>query len=169
MKVVCPCCAAEYDLDVAINEANARRFMALLREFPAAFIGPLIQYLRLHKPAKSALTWTKMLKVSRELAPMVSGARVVRNGSTWVAPVDLWVSCAEGLVNNPPGDLRLPLKGNGYLIAIVAGQAEKAAAAAENDRERERRRRGQDHRAGMQSVRQALGSRGTTPGEAKDG
>lgn len=167
MKVACPCCAAEYDLDVAINEANARRFVALLREFPAGFIGPLVQYLRLHKPKKTALTWTKMLKVARELQPMVAGARVARNGSTWVAPLELWVSCTEGLVNNQPGDLRLPLKGNGYLVAIVAAQAEKAAAAAETAREKERRHRGQDHRAGMQSVREALGGRHEPPGEAE--
>src|SRR5690606_30553625 len=138
----CPACAAEYDLDVAINEANARRFFALLKDVPAGFVGPLIQYLRLHKPPKSALTWTKMLKLTRAIAPMVSSARVTRNGSTWVAPLEIWIACAETLVTNPPGDLRLPLKGNGYLLAMVAGQAEKAAAAAENAREKERRQRG---------------------------
>lgn len=157
MKIVCPACAAEFDTDVAINEANARRFFALLKDFPAGYIGPLVQYLRLHKPARSALSWTKMLKLARELQPMVAGARVTRNGSTWIAPLDLWVSCTESLITNRPQDLKLPLKGNGYLLAVVSGQAEKAAAKTETRVENERKQRGVDHRRGLQSVREALG------------
>lgn len=170
MKLVCPACAAEYDTDVAINEANARRFFALLKEFPAGYVGPLIQYLRMHKPAKSALTWTKMLKLSRELQPLVSNARVTRNGSTWAAPLDLWVACTEQLVTQPPGDLILPLKGNGYLLSMVAGQAEKSAASVERAREKKRREvvvdnnsaRGSqpetpvDHVAGLRAIRAIL-------------
>lgn len=136
----CPNCAARFDLDVAVQGEYARRCNALLGEFPPAFVRPLILYLRLHKPPKKALSWSKIFKICSELLPMVKAARVERGGLVKVAPVELWVACVEQLLNDPPPSMVTPLKGNGYLLEIVSRHAERRLAQAEEQVEQERRR-----------------------------
>lgn len=156
MIITCPGCAARYDLDVAITEEKARQFFGLVADCPPDFVGPLIRYLRLHKPAKSALSWAKCHKIAAELVPMVKAARVERDGIVKAAPVALWVECVEQLLNDPPAHMRTPLKGNGYLLSIVAAQAERHLAKAESAREQERRRGITDdgERQGLKSIQE---------------
>lgn len=156
MNITCPACAARFDLDVALAEEKARQFYGLLAECPDAFKGPLIRYLRLHKPPKSALSWPKCHKIAAELVPMVKAARVERNGIVKVAPAELWAECVDQLLNDPPASMTLPLKGNGYLLSIVSSHAERQLATAEEQREQERKRGITDdgQRQGLKSIKE---------------
>lgn len=138
--LICPNCASRYELACAVQEEYARKFDGLLPKFPSEIVGPLILYLRLHKPEKSLLSWKKAYKLSAELLPPIQSARVERNGIVKVAPVELWAACMEQLVDDPPKSIRLPLKGHGYLLEIVSAQAERQAAQAEEKVEQTRRR-----------------------------
>lgn len=140
----CPDCGATFDLLQAMEDADGRRFVDELKELPPLVIKPLIRYLRLFKPAKQGLRWSRLLTLTRELAPMIKSAQVQRNGIIHVVPSDQWAAVMSGLVDTPPRTLSLPLTGNGYLLSILAGQAEQQSAVAERTREEQLRQRGRD-------------------------
>ena len=61
---------------------------------------------------------------------MIREARVRRNGTTYAVPIDAWAAALSMLADRPK-NLTLPLKSHGYLLEILANQAEKTAAADE--------------------------------------
>lgn len=140
MKVTCPACGSQYDLDAAVSDADARRFMDLVAGMHPQVARPLIQYLGLFRPRKTGMRWSRMLSLARELEPMIREARIVRNGTSYVVPLDAWAHALEYLAGRPSG-LNLPLKTHGYLLEILAGHAEKMASKEEAQREQRRRSR----------------------------
>lgn len=144
LSIRCPECGAVHCLSQAMEDADGQRFINLMAELPPSVISPLIRYLKLFKPGKqSGLRWSRMYKLSVELAPMIKGAQVERNRMSYTAPAALWTQCMVELVDNPPETLKLPLTGNGYLISMVANQADQGAAKAEKDREQKAKARSQ--------------------------
>ncbi len=79
-----------------------------------------------------------MLSLADELVPMIREARVRRNGTVYAVPLDAWASALSMLADRPK-NLALPLKSHGYLLEILANQAEKIAATAERDAEQHKR------------------------------
>jgi len=170
MRVTCPACGACYDLDAAVSDADARRFMDLIAGLHPQVARPLIQYLALFRPEKTGMRWSRMLTLAKELEPMIREARVSRNGTCYVVPLDSWAETLQYLADRPPG-LKLPLKTHGYLLEILAGRAEKVAAKAEAEHEQRRRRGSSDQRRGaMTSVGNLVGEQkkrsGPPPGWA---
>lgn len=141
-RISCPHCGSVFALEQALDDADARRFYELLSKLPPTLIRPYLRYLKLFKPAKQVLKWHKMLVVTQELAPMVHAAQITRNKLLYTVPLDHWVGVMTQLVNHPPETLSLPLKGNGYLLSILANQADKQAAIQEEKLEQQRRNRG---------------------------
>lgn len=141
-RIICPHCGSVFALEQALDDADARRFYELLTKLPPTIIRPYLRYLKLFKPAKQVLKWHKMLVVTQELAPMIQAAQITRNKLLYTVPLDHWVSVMTQLVTNPPETLALPLKGNGYLLTILANQADKQAALQEEQFEQRRRNRG---------------------------
>lgn len=140
MRVTCPACGEDFALEVALEDADARRLMQVLAGLDARIGRPLIGYLRLFKPASQRLRWSRALAIVEEVAGQVDQAQVSRRGVARPAPVELW---ADGLARiqakRDEGKLTLPLKGNGLLLEIVWGLAEKAAGRAEAKVEESRR------------------------------
>jgi len=132
MNITCPTCASPFELMAGIEDADGRRWCALICELPQNVIKPLIGYLRLFKPDKQGLRWSRMLKLTQELAPMIKNAEIKFNHNTYTAPAELWATMMIALVDTPPATLRLPLKTNGYLFSMIAGSAEKDAATTES-------------------------------------
>lgn len=169
LKGVCPNCAAHIDIAAAINDADGRRFVELLRQVPGPLVKPLIGYLYLFRPEKTALRWSRMVSLTQELLPMMRSARIEVGNAAYAAPVAVWAEHLVTLADHPPKSLRLPLKTHGYLLTVMATACEKVAAREEQrtiERQRGRARdpdeappRG-DHREGLQSVKEVLrGSR----------
>lgn len=152
MKVSCPACGSSFDIDAAVADADARRFAELVAGLDPRVARPLIQYLALFRPEKTGMRWSRMLALAQEVEPMIREARVKRNGLTYAVPLEMWAQALSMLADRPSG-LRLPLKSHGYLLEILANQAEKIAAKAESDAEARKRGNVGAH---LQNLRGAL-------------
>lgn len=143
LQIPCPACGALFDLEQALDSVDGKRFVDLLTSMPPALIRPLYNYLKLFKPAKQVLSWARALKLLQELAPMIKAAQIKRNGVMYVIPQAHWEQVLTELVRNRPATLTLPLKSHGYLLSILAGQADKQAAIQEAKFEQQRQNRSQ--------------------------
>lgn len=134
MKVTCPACGSAFDLDAAVSDVDARCFVALVAGLDPRVAKPLIQYLSLFRPEKTGMRWSRMFALAEELMPMIREARLRRNGATYAVPQEAWAAAFSMLADRPK-NLTLPLKTHGYLLEILASQAEKIAAVAEKEAE----------------------------------
>lgn len=137
MRASCPNCGAETSLDALIQHDAARTALAEALGLSVPLGKLLIQYLGLFRPAKRQLTMDRVASLMAELAPMIHAARISHNGSVYAAPVEVWRISLEQMVASRD-KLTLPLKSHGYLLAIIAGQANSQAARAENQGNRQR-------------------------------
>lgn len=138
--LACPVCGAE--LDLATVFAAHVDHQALERLVNAGFpIGSyLLRYIGLHKPPKQALTLRKKFKLLAELLPDLERQRIARAGRDWVAPKANWALAIDQMVHTAhSGGLDLPLKGHGYLYAVLQKMADKAEAAQERQAEADKR------------------------------
>jgi hypothetical protein len=165
MKVTCPACGSGFDLDAAVSDADARRFADLVAGLEPRVAKPLIAYLALFRPEKTGMRWSRMLSLAEELLPMIREARVRRNGTVYAVPLDAWAA-ALGMLADRPKNLTLPLKSHGYLLEILANQAEKTAARAETETEERKRTARTGERGDPARIGEHLaGLRGATEGK----
>ena len=71
MLIHCPACGTDFPLVAALQDDAARELVGLLASEPALFAAT-INYLSLFKPAKSRLSWTRALDLTKsalELEP----------------------------------------------------------------------------------------------------
>jgi len=144
LHLSCPACGEQFDLLQAMEDADGRRLLDVVKDMQPIVIRPFFRYLKLFKPVKRGLRWSRMLTLAQELVPMISAAQIQRNGVTVAVPPDSWVNAMNELIDQPPKTLKLPLKGHGYLLSILAGNAENAAAAEEQRIEKHRQQRRQE-------------------------
>lgn len=157
MNVTCPSCGADMDLDVLLAHEDSRRALARLCELSLPLARPMLQYLRLFKPAKRAMGHGRTVKLLEELLPDVQRGAIERNGREWTAPLDTWRSALEQVLQRrDDGKLTLPLKTHGYLYEVLMGLADKAEAVSEREREQQRKAAGRTHVDGPAPVAAAL-------------
>ncbi len=123
-----------------MNDAAARRLVALLAGVDKSIGAAFIQYLALFRPGKTVLRWSRAYTLAEDLILMVKAGRITRNGLTYVVPREAWIEGMEYLADRPEG-LRLPLKSHGYLLGVIANKAEKIAATGERKKEEDRQAR----------------------------
>lgn len=140
LRLSCPECAAQFDLIQAMEDADGRRLLDMLKDIQPIVIRPYFRYLKLFKPQKQGLRWSRMLTLTQELAPMIKAAQINYNHAIYAVPPSTWAETMNALVDTPPPTLRLPLKGHGYLLSILSANAEKAAATAERKSEEDKQR-----------------------------
>lgn len=163
MRLYCPDCGGAFDLIQALEDADGRRFVELLTGLPPVVAKPLVRYLRLFKPPQQGLRWSRMLSLTRELAPMIQAAQVTRHRNTYVVAPQQWADAMTMLVESPSPDLRLPLKSNGYLLGMLANVGEQQAGRDEQRAIERHRRRGRDcGTGGAVPVGNLLGKKKTT-------
>lgn len=152
----CPACGAEFDLATLFaSEAEQQAFDRLV-----ATILPIgrqvLLYIGLFTPPKQRLTAAKKFKLLYQLAPDLERRVITFKGRDWAAPLPAWaLAIDQMLASRAAGRLELPMKGHGYLYAMLAGMADKAEASAEQQREAERRT--QPDRGVVQVRGQAMG------------
>jgi hypothetical protein len=98
----------------------------------------LYRYLALFRPAQRGLTWDRARALVEEILPAIASGRVERGGKVYAAPEAVWLAAIEQMLGNREA-LRLPLKSHGYLLSIIAAEAERAEAQVETQREAQRR------------------------------
>jgi len=137
MRLVCPCCAAEFPLQAAVSDIAARQ--AIARAFSLTPLGDvLLPYVGLFKPAKQALKMSALVRILDELIVDIKAGQITRGGTIYPAPQEYWRSAIETMLASRD-KLSLPLKSHGYLYEIIAGFGNRAAAAQERKSEQGRK------------------------------
>jgi hypothetical protein len=137
MKLVCPVCQAEFLLSAALNDLAARN--AIVLAFRMTEIGDvLINYVQLFKPAKRALSLSKLEKMLTELVPIVTAGKVTVQGTDYPAPQAYFRQAMETMLASRES-LTLPLSNHRYLFKVIAGYTQKANGQAEKQNEQGRK------------------------------
>lgn len=137
MQVTCPCCAVRFPLEAGFSDDDGKRLAAVLADMEPPLARAAIAYLRLFKPAKTALRLPRAIKLLQDLTALVAAGTVCRderNGVRRPAAPAVWVAAIEQMLQQSER-LVLPLTGHGYLREVAFGIADKADAAAERERE----------------------------------
>lgn len=143
MQLCCPTCGTEFPIEAGWAEADGKRLGVVLAGFDPAVGRAAIGYLRLFKPAKTALRIAKATRLLEELAALIATGRVCRDergGVERPAKPAHWAAGMEQMLGQRDR-LSLPLESHGYLRAVVFGLADAADAAAERAREEAARNR----------------------------
>lgn len=139
--IPCPYCGKDVDIIQAMEMVAGNEWTGLLNGLPISLVGALLRYLELFKPAKQELRWSRRLALTKELVPLIKDAQIKRSGIVYSAPAAIWEAEMMKLVVNRPESLVLPLKSNGYLLSMIAGRGERAAAKLEQAKIEQQRNR----------------------------
>ena len=142
----CPVCGAEESLDAMlarmIDDATVRSLIADVVTRSMVLGGPVVRYLRLHKPPKHRLSTAKMRVVLAELVPAVVQGGFTRKGRDWAMGRDGWDAAFAAVFRAADeGKLDLPLTGNAYLFEVAMRLADKAESQQERGQEQALRSR----------------------------
>ena len=165
MKLTCPACGAVASLDAIIAHRGARDAVQVALQMPAPLGELLVRYVALFRPKSRQLSLDRLARLLGELLPLIQAARIERRGREWPAPQEYWRSALEEITTRGQG-LTLPLKSHGYLLEILAGYADKAAAGAEAKREQAQTQT--PYRATQEAGRIDKQPREPMPEQAKD-
>lgn len=136
----CPACGAELDLAVLFAHQADAQALARLVSVSVPLGARVLQYIALHTPTKQRLTAAKKIKLVLSLLPDLERQAITSAGRDWSVPLALWAQGIDQmLATRDAGRLDLPLKGHGYLYAVLQGLADKAEASAEQQAEAQRR------------------------------
>ena len=106
-------------------------------------------------PPRQRLTAAKKIKLILQLLPDLERKAITHKGRDWPAPLEAWAMAFDQMLAARDAQrLELPMKGHGYLYAILAGMADKTEAAQETRHEEDARLR--PRRASVQVRGQAL-------------
>jgi hypothetical protein len=119
-----------FDLEQARSDGDWRDLVQTIMALPECVHRPLWQYLGLFQ-GKQQIRSIKMLRIVKELGPMIREAKVARNRIDYVVTAQQFARAMQYLVDTRPESLVLPLKSNGYLLGMLANQAEQQLARAE--------------------------------------
>lgn len=137
MHVCCPVCGTDFPIEAGLLEGDGKRLAAVLADMEPVLGRAALAYLRLWKPAKTALRMSRAVKIARELAELVAAGTVCRDERTGVrrpAPPAIWAAGIEQMAAQRDR-LNLPLGSHGYLREVVYGLADQADAHAERAHE----------------------------------
>lgn len=136
----CPACGAEMDLALLFAHEHDQRALTRLASVSIPLGARVLQYIALFQPTKQRLTVAKKIKLLLQLLPDLERFAITHKGRDWAAPLSAWAQAIDQmLAARDAGRLELPMKGHGYLYAILAGMADKHEAAQEQQRQQEQR------------------------------
>lgn len=67
MNIKCPCCGSQFSVEVALQEEAGRELFAEIIRLSAPMSRALFSYLGLFRPAERVLSWSRALKLAREV------------------------------------------------------------------------------------------------------
>ena len=138
----CPACGAEFDLAVAFSHEVDQRALSRLAAVSIPLGARVLRYVALFTPPKQRLTMAKKLKLILQLLPDLERKAITHKGRDWPAPLEAWAMAFDQMLAARDAQrLELPMKGHGYLYAVLAGMADKHEAAQEAKREEDARLR----------------------------
>lgn len=159
MRLKCPSCNAEMDLDVLLAHEEGRHVLAQLLQLGVPMGALLVRYVGLFRPGKRALSMSRTLSLLAELWPDMQRQAITRKGRDWTTTPAQWQQAIETvLAARDKGTLTPPLTSHGYLYEVLLGLVDKAEGQAERDRESAQR--GRAFVAGPQGVTALLDAAG---------
>ena len=166
MRLKCPSCNAEMDLDVLLAHEEGRHVLAQLLQLGVPMGALLLRYVGLFRPGKRALAMSRTLSLLGELWPDLQRGAITRKGREWATTPAQWQQAIEQvLAARDKGNLTLPLTSHGYLFEVLLGLIDKAEGQAE--REREQQGRSRAHVAGSTSLGELVGDMGRAVAQAE--
>ena len=136
----CPVCGTELDLAVLFSHEHDQRALARLAAISIPLGSRVLQYVALFTPPKQRLTAAKKIKLILQLLPDLERQAISHKGRDWAVPLAAWAQAIDQMLAARDAQrLDLPLKGHGYLFAVLAGMADKFEGQAEQQREQELR------------------------------
>ena len=142
----CPACGSEFDLVTLFASECDQQALARLVAVSFPIGTRVLQYVSLHTPAKQRLTASKKIKLLLQLLPDLEREAITYKGRDWNVPLKLWAEAFDQLLaKRDSGRIELPLKGHGYLYAVLSGLANDHEAAAERKHEADLRNTGRPH------------------------
>lgn len=140
MRLTCPACRAEMDLDVLLSHEEGRKVLADLLTLGMPIGAQLLRYIGLFRPGKRALAMGRTLNLLAEIFPDLHRGTIHRRGRDWTITTQMWHDAIEQLlIKREKGTLTLPLTTHGYLYEVLCAMADKAEGQQERDREEARR------------------------------
>lgn len=138
----CPVCRNPLTWEIVFAHQGVRDAMLALvnaHADGARLLRPLLGYITLFAPKKTAMRYERVASLANELVAMIRSAQIERDGRVWPAPAGYWQQAFEEVVNRShAGALRLPLASHGYLFEVIVGYANKAESKAELLQEKQR-------------------------------
>ena len=119
MKMTCPSCGAVASADAWENDVIIREAVQLVTSLPDPIPKVFFGYLSLFRPGRRALSWKKVLRLSREISTLAAAGHIQVQGKVarpctprhWYAGMEQMVERRQSLA--------LPLKNHNYLRQIV--------------------------------------------------
>jgi len=131
-ELSCPVCGTELGLDHLFVDADNRAAVARLVSVGLPIGARLLQYVRLFTPPKTTLTQRKQVRIILQLLPDLERGAITHRGRDWAVPLSVWAQGIDQMLQaRDAGKLDLPMKGHGYLYAILVSLADKVEAVAE--------------------------------------
>ncbi|MFT7722248.1 MAG: hypothetical protein QM788_05395 [Roseateles sp.] len=156
----CPICGTELTMAGLLADSDAQQAFARLAAVSIPLGARVMQYLTLFTPPKTRLTVAKQVKLVLQLLPDLEREAITAKGRDWAVPRQAWAAGLDQVLASRER-LDLPLKGHGYLFAILVGLADKHEARQERDAEAQRRARA--HVAGAQPLAAVLPGQAASP------
>jgi hypothetical protein len=142
MRVKCPSCNAEMDLDVLLAHEEGRHVLAQLLAQGVPMGALLLRYVGLFRPGKRALAMSRTLALLAELWPDMQRGAISRKGREWPTTPAQWQQAIELVLQaRDKGTLTPPLTGHGYLYEVLLDLVNKTEGQAEREREQQGRSR----------------------------
>lgn len=157
--IACPVCGSELDLAHLFTDAASHQALQRLVSVSIPLGARVLQYIALFTPPKQRLTSAKKIKLVLQLLPDLERQAISHKGRDWRAPLTVWAEAIDQmLLQRDTGSLELPLKGHGYLHAVIAGMANKVEAKAEAESEAQRRSQGPQHTVTVRGQAMSIGT-----------
>lgn len=123
MKLICPACGATASTEAWSNDGVARDAVLAIAALPAPMHLSTLRYIALFRPAKSALSWSKALRLSKEVGDLAKAGYVSIQGQPDKdCPARIWAEAMDSMVERQ-NQIKRPLKSHSYLRQVAHGLA----------------------------------------------
>lgn len=151
MKVRCPACSAEMDLDVLMAHEEGRMVLAEIVSKGVPMGALMLRYVGLFRPGKRAMQMSRTLCLLSDLWTDMQRGAISRKGREWPLTDEMWRQALEQMLQaRDKGSLSLPLSTHGYLHEVLMGLSCKAESQAEKQIDAQRVARA--HKAGLEAA-----------------
>lgn len=126
MKLICPSCGTTASAEAWVNDETARATILAVAALPSPLHLSTLRYMSLFRPAKSALSWKKALRLVNEIDKLCRAGYVSVQGQIdRDCPPRIWAAAMDEMVERQTS-IKRPLPNHNYLRQVAWGLADLA-------------------------------------------